>query len=172
MISTVEEAISLLKKRGAEDRLLTHIKLVGEAAEILLAILKKLGLNINENLVRIGVVVHDAGKVVHPGELNQPGDQHEQAGFEFLLKNNVQPDIARFCLTHARWRETECSFEELLVALADNLWKGKREEELELMVVDQTAKKIGRDRWDIFTEMDSCFESIAADGPNRLHRSI
>ncbi len=172
MIKTVEEAISLLKKLGAKDRLLTHSKLVGEASEILILKLKELGLNINENLVRIGVVVHDAGKIVHPDELTQSGNQHGQAGFELLLKNNVQPEIARFCLSHARWRETECSFEELLVALADNLWKGKREEELELMVVDKTAKKIGENRWDIFTEMDSCFESIAADGPNRLHRSI
>lgn len=63
MIKTVEEAISLLRKLGAKERLLIHIKLVEEASE-----------------------------------------------------------IARFCLSHARWRETECSFEELLVALADNLW--------------------------------------------------
>jgi len=171
MIKTVEEAISLLRKLGAKNRLLTHIKLVGKAAKIIIAKLKKLGLHINEKLVRIGVVVHDAGKIVHPEELAQPGNQHEQAGFELLLKNDVQPEIARFCLSHARWRETECSFEELVVALADNLWKGKREEELELMVVDQTAKNIGKNRWDIFTDMDSCFESIAADGPNRLLQS-
>jgi predicted hydrolase (HD superfamily) len=125
-LNTVRDAISLVKKLGAKDRLLTHIKLVGEAAEIIIALLKKLGLNINENLVRIGIVAHDAGKIVHPDELDQPGDQHGQAGFELLLKNDVQPEIARFCLSHARWRETECSFEELLVALADNLWKGKR----------------------------------------------
>jgi hypothetical protein len=171
MTKTVEDAISLLRKLGAKERLLIHIKLVDEASEILIKELKKLGVRINGNLIRIGVVVHDAGKIIHPEELAQPGNQHEQSGFELLLKNDVQPEIARFCLSHARWRETECSFEELLVALADNLWKGKREEELELMVVDQTAKKIGKNRWDIFTEMDSCFESIAADGPTRLHRS-
>jgi hypothetical protein len=133
MIKTVEEAISLLRKLGAKERLLIHIKLVGEAGEILIKELKKLGLRINENLIRIGVVVHDAGKIIHPEELDQSGNQHEQAGF--------------------------------------NLWKGKREEKLELMVVDQTAKNIGKNRWDIFTDMDSCFESIAANGPNRLHRS-
>lgn len=33
-----------------------------------------------------------------------------------------------------------CSTEELIVALADKLWKGKRDEALELMVIDEDSK--------------------------------
>ena len=34
-------------------------------------------------------------------------------------------DLARFCVTHARWESDGIGLEDLLVALADKLWKGK-----------------------------------------------
>jgi hypothetical protein len=57
------------------------------------------------------------------------------------------------------------------VALADKLWKGKREPALEKKVLELAATKLGRDFWDIFVELDTCFESIAAGGTERLARS-
>ncbi|MEP4805795.1 MAG: hypothetical protein ABJZ69_15405 [Hyphomicrobiales bacterium] len=64
------------------------------------------------------------------------------------------------------------SFEELMVALADTLWKGSREADLELQITDGVAARLQTDRWDLFGALDSLFEEIAADGDERLSRSI
>jgi hypothetical protein len=63
------------------------------------------------------------------------------------------------------------SLEELLVALADKLWKGVRSTPLDERVINETAKALDRDRWDLFVELDSRFEEIAAEGAARLERS-
>jgi hypothetical protein len=63
------------------------------------------------------------------------------------------------------------SLEELLVALADKLWKGVRNAQLEERVINEAAKALNRDRWDLFVQLDSLFEDIAADGAARLERS-
>jgi hypothetical protein len=65
----------------------------------------------------------------------------------------------------------DCSLEELLVALADTLWKGKRDDILENRVMDERLKQATYRRWQLFIEMDSCFEFIAAGGTERLKRS-
>jgi hypothetical protein len=66
----------------------------------------------------------------------------------------------------------EVSLEELLVALADKLWKGVRNPRLEERCIDGIAAALGKARWDIFIELDSSFERIAADGQKRLERSL
>jgi hypothetical protein len=35
------------------------------------------------------------------------------------------------------------------MALADKLWKGKRESELELLVIDEAALKFAKGRWEL-----------------------
>ena len=90
---------------------------MGEAAEELLSKLKYFDLNIKENFVRLGVAIHDAGKIIYQDELNNKGNFHEPAGEELLLKAGVQPEVARCCLSHARYESMDVSLEELLVAL-------------------------------------------------------
>ena len=58
-----------------------------------------------------------------------------------------------------------------LVALADKLWKGKRDENLESLVLDEIAARLGRDRWSVFDAFDTICDEIALDGPGRLRRS-
>ena len=145
--------------------------MVGEAAEDVLDALRPLGLDIREDLVRLGVAVHDAGKIVHPDELDGAGDAHEAAGERLLLEAGVRPEVARCCLSHARYESLPVSFEELLVALSDKLWKGARVEALELRVIDAAAAALGRGRWDLFDALDTAFERIAAQGDRRLARS-
>ena len=65
----------------------------------------------------------------------------------------------------------KCSIEELLIALSDKLWKGKRVEALELCVIDEFASILRVDRWDVFSDLDAVFEDIAAGGYERLQRS-
>ncbi len=36
---------------------------------------------------------------------------------------------------------------------------------------DRIAALIGKERWDIFTDLDDCFESVASSGSERLLRS-
>ncbi len=171
MIETKQDAYDLLVSLGAPSRLVLHVQLVGEATEELLDELRRHGLDIDEDLVRLGVAVHDAGKILHPDELDALGDAHEPAGEKLLLEAGVRPEVARCCLSHARYDSMQVSFEELLVALSDKLWKGARVEALELRVIDAAAAALGKDRWDIFAELDGCFERIAGEGDRRLARS-
>jgi hypothetical protein len=171
MLSDRADAYQLLKALGAPERLLTHVQLVGEAADQLLACYTKLKISLDRNLVILGVAVHDAGKIQFPQELDGPGSLHEAAGELLLLANGVQPQVAKCCVSHAAWRDTLVGFEELSVALADKLWKGKREPDLELKVIDEAAKRLGASRWAVFEALDTAFESIAAAGEERLARS-
>jgi len=168
----VEDARALLRRLGAPARLARHVELVGEAADALVAGLVTLRIPHDAQLVRLGVVFHDAGKIAHPAELSAPGKLHEPAGERMLLEAGVAPEVARCCLSHGRWDEMDVSFDELLVALADNLWKGKRNEPLERRVVEGAALLRGVPFWDLFVPMDSLFESIAAGGEDRLARSV
>ncbi len=171
MLKSTKDAQLLLESLDAPVRLLTHLRLVGEAAEHLVLALEEMGITFKAELVRLGASIHDAGKIVHPAELSGKGNLHELAGEELLLRHGVQSDVARCCVSHARYEAMEVSFEELLVALSDKLWKGKREENLELRVIDEVAMRLGKDRWDVFSDLDSCFERVAADGGSRLSRS-
>lgn len=171
MLKTPYDALELLKSLGATKKLIRHLELVGEAAEDLIKILESLGVPFDQKFVRLGVSIHDAGKILHQNELNDKGSAHEPDGERLLLDNGVQKDVARCCLSHARFEEMEVSFEELLVALSDKLWKGKRVPALELKIIDHIGLLIHKDRWDIFEHLDSSFESIASYGDERLSRS-
>jgi hypothetical protein len=72
-------------------------------------------------------------------------------------------------VTHAAWEGG--TLEDHLVALADKLWKGKRDEALERAVVEQIAAASGSEPWQVFERVDALCEAIAADGDDRLARS-
>ncbi len=133
--------------------------------------IEKLAIEFDSRLLKLGAILHDAGKTVHPAELFGPGSQHEEAGQELLVNLGVPADIARCCVSHSQWKKMDSSLEELTVALADKLWKGKRHGELEEEVIDGLAERSGIDRWTLFIEFDSTFEEIAEGGDDRLMRS-
>jgi putative nucleotidyltransferase with HDIG domain len=131
-VTGTPQAFELLVSLGATPRLVRHHELVVEAAKSLTELLgAELGLAFDRELVLLGAALHDAGKIIHPSELDQPGHDHEVAGRALLMANGVEPEVARFCVTHAAWAEQGIALEDLLVALADKLWKGKREGDLE-----------------------------------------
>jgi hypothetical protein len=168
---SLDEAYDFFKKLGASAKLLLHVKLVGEAAEILIEKLSNLEVPFNANFVRFGVAFQDAGKIIHTEELSKKGNFHEADGEKLLLDNGVDKNLARCCQSHGKWESIDCSFEEYLIALSDKLWKGKRENLLESIVIDKISELLNRDGWEIFVEMDSCFEKIASKGDSRLLRS-
>jgi HD domain len=129
------------------------------------------GLQFDRDRVLVGAAAHDAGKIVHPEEMTAPGHLHERAGERLLLAHGVPAAVARFCITHAMWDAPDVSVEDLLVALADKLWKGKREDDLERRVADAIKRETNREAWKTFDVLDAICESIAAGGPERLARS-
>lgn len=171
MLKDRHDALRLLRELGAPDRLIVHVQLVGEAADLLIQAYKDLGIHFDEQLIELGVAVHDAGKILHPEELDGPGARHEPAGEALMLAHGVHPRVARCCVSHAAWQAADVCFEERSVALADKLWKGKREPALELRIVDDVALRKGVDRWDVFEELDSVFDDVAAGAELRLERS-
>jgi HD domain len=168
---SVDDAYIFLKELGASSKLIVHVKLVAEASELLIAKLRSLDIGFDISFVRLGVAFHDVGKILHPEELQVKGINHEAAGEQLLLANGIDAKLARCCRSHGQWQTMECTSEELLVALADTLWKGKRNQDLENLVVKKLSKQYSKDYWELFMEMDACFEKIAEDGYSRLMRS-
>jgi hypothetical protein len=94
--------------------------------------------------VLFGATTHDIGKTVHVCELSGPGAAHEQAGRTLLLGHGVSPELARFAATHALWTKPSVGLEDLLVSLADKIWKNKRVPDLEDLVVARLSEATGR----------------------------
>jgi hypothetical protein len=172
MLTDRGEANELLRALGASKRLMRHGQLVSEAADLLLIQIRRLGVSIDFRTVELGAVMHDAGKIRHPEELFEAGSLHEKAGEALLLAQGVQPEVARCCSSHNAWIADGISLEERTVALADKLWKGRRDPELELLIVDEIASKLRVSRWDVFEQLDNCFEEIATGGISRVQETI
>ncbi|WP_188150510.1 HD domain-containing protein [Teredinibacter waterburyi] len=172
MPNSRKEAFNLLEKLGAPEHLKTHVTLAGEAADLLIDALRELGVEIDFEFVRTGVAIHDIGKILHTSEMTGPGSEHEPEGEKILINNGASPKLARACMSHARRDKMDCSFEELMIALSDKLWKGTRVESIELDVVDRAANTLQKERLDIFPELDLKFEEIASGGHERLQRSV
>jgi HD domain len=171
-LTSAADALALLQELGAPPRLVRHHELVVEAAQMLLAgIRSALPASVDQTEVLIGAALHDVGKTKHSSEMNAPGSAHELDGEALLLAAGVAPRLARFSRTHARWTEPGVTLEDLLVSAADKLWRGKREPELEQLLISSLAQANGAQPWAMFERLDSVFEAVAAQGDDRLSRS-
>ncbi|MFD0971653.1 HD domain-containing protein [Plantactinospora endophytica] len=164
------EAAELLLALHAPARLAAHLRAVHDVAAQLLEWLgqRHPDLPVDHRAVLFGAATHDIGKTRHPEELSGPGSRHEPAGEEILLGYGVHPDLARFAATHASWDSPDVTIEELLVSLADKVWKGRRETDLENRVVDRLAVVGDQQRWAAFLELDDVLSRIAEQADARL----
>ncbi|KHE90897.1 MAG: hypothetical protein SCABRO_03375, partial [Candidatus Scalindua brodae] len=55
--------------------------------------MSKYNLPIDYNFARLGVVLHDAGKIVHSLEFTDFGNKHESEGNRLLLENGSIPNF-------------------------------------------------------------------------------
>ncbi len=166
-----DEVAHLLDALDAPSRLRAHLMLVHDVARTLMAQMNRTwpGLDYDHHAVALGAAVHDVGKVVYPDELSQPGHAHEAAGEALLIERGFPREIARFARTHGQWQaEATLTLEDLLVAVADALWRGTRELELEDALCQRIAAQTGEGHWQAFARLDGIASEIAADADARL----
>ncbi|MEU2060560.1 HD domain-containing protein [Streptomyces sp. NPDC013455] len=162
-------AAVLLEQVAAPPRLVAHLRAVHDVAAQLAEWVRQHcpALEFDADAVLFGAATHDIGKALHPAELSGPGARHEAAGRELLLAHGVPDRLARFAGTHASW-SAAAGVEDLLVSLADKVWKNKRVPELEDLVVARLAGADGRERWAWFMELDEALTAIGEGADRRL----
>lgn len=160
---------ALLEALDASPRLAAHLRAVHDVAwELTDWVFRHYpAASFDRQAVLFGAAVHDIGKTVHAGELSGPGHEHEQAGYEILLAQGVEEHLARFAANHAAW-DAASSLEDLLVSLADKVWKAKRVTDLEQLVTDRLAAASGQEPWQVFMSLDDELNRIAAEADRRL----
>ncbi|WP_224366308.1 HD domain-containing protein [Hyalangium versicolor] len=165
-----DEVIQLLFEVGAPPRLAAHLRAVHDVARQLIEgfVTTWPQLSFDADAVSYGAATHDIGKALYPNELTSPGDQHESAGYSLLLQKGVPERRARFARTHAEWDEEGATTEDQLVALADKIWKGRREEDLEQLLVQRIVTATGYEPWKAFIHLDELLNRIAAQAEGRL----
>jgi hypothetical protein len=161
---------ALLDRAGAPPRLRAHLRLVHDVCVQILDGLATQGAaaGVDRRAVEFGAATHDIGKARRPAELSGPGSEHEPVGRDLLLEFGVAPELARFAATHCSWTEPGITLEDLLVSLADNVWKNKRLAELEDLVVAELVARSGREPWEEFMALDEILTAIGDGADERL----
>lgn len=160
----------LLRNLDAPPRLAAHLRAVHDVAHQLVdwTARRHPALRFDRDAVLFGAATHDMGKTVHVAELSGPGSAHEEAGRQLLLAQGFGPELARFAGTHAAWTGPDIGIEDLLVSVADKIWKNKRVPELEDLVVTRLAEAGGRTAWEEFLTFDDLLGSIGDGADRRL----
>lgn len=160
--------VGLLRAVGAPARLGAHLRAVHDVAVQLLDWLGADGVRVDREAVAFGAATHDIGKARVPRELTGAGAEHEAAGEALLVSLGVAPRLARFAALHGRWERPEATLEELLVTLADKVWKGRRETGLEEKFAQLLADATGEPVWAAFMRLDDELTRIAGGADERL----
>lgn len=166
-----ETAQALLNQLNAPPRLVAHLLLVHDAAFRLVTLIqaKWRDIPLDFDAILFGAAIHDIGKIQYPEELSFTGDEHERAGERMLIDAGFGARVARFARTHGSWpKETSIELEDLIVALADTCWKGKRDDELEGTIVEKLSAVVTDERWSIFLALDDMIETVANDASRRV----
>jgi hypothetical protein len=154
----------------APPRLVAHLRAVHDVAWQLADWVERTypGMRFDREAVLFGAATHDIGKIIYVAELSGPGSEHEQAGYELLLSKGVEERLARFARTHASWHEPGIGMNDLLVSLADKIWKAKRVQDLEQLVTERLAEAGGQPSWVVFMALDDFLDQVAGDADARL----
>jgi hypothetical protein len=165
------EAAALCETTSAPPRLVAHLTLVHDVASTLIdrLAISFPELRMDKETILFGAATHDLGKTAFKEELSQPGHLHETAGMRLLMSNGVPEARARFAFTHSNWQSLNpLQLEDLLVALADKCWKGKRDNELEAAIVTLIAKELNVEAWVCYSALDEILQEIASKADARL----
>jgi hypothetical protein len=81
----------------------------------------------------------------------------------------VPAGVARwFAATHASWTRPGTGTDDLMVSLADKIWKNKRVPELENLFIARLAESSGREAWAELIALDELLERIGDGADRRL----
>ncbi|MCG6498753.1 HD domain-containing protein [Kitasatospora sp. A2-31] len=160
----------LLQRLDAPPRLVAHLRAVHDVARQLVDWVERQHpeLAFDRAAVLYGAATHDIGKILHTAELSGPGAEHEEAGRELLAEHGVPAELARFAATHASWSEPGVGIEDLLVSLADKVWKNKRVSDLEDRVVAELSRAGARPAWEEYMHLDEVLVRIGDGADERL----
>jgi putative nucleotidyltransferase with HDIG domain len=166
------EVVCICERLSAPPRLIAHLLLVHDAACTLIdrIAVEFPEAHFNPDLVRFGAAVHDIGKTLHPDELTESGKHnHQRAGFELLQSLGITKERARFAWTHSNWTDSQqITLEDLLVALADKSWKGKRIGALESLTADLLSSATARPKRDCYAKLDEIIRSLSQHADKKL----
>jgi hypothetical protein len=123
--------------------------------------------SVDASAVLFGAATHDLGKTLHPDELWQGGSRHQDDGPALLESLGVEPSLTRFARTHSQWDES-MPLEDLVIALSDKAWKGRRIERLEIEIATRLAKDNSIELWDAVHQLDMFLEEIGSGADERL----
>ncbi|MFF5490743.1 phosphohydrolase [Streptomyces virginiae] len=165
-----DRVAELLSELGSPPRLAAHLRAVHDVAHQLIDWVERHSPTVvfDREAVLFGAATHDVGKTVHLDELSGPGSAHEEAGQALLIGHGISPELARFAATHASWRDARVGLEDLLVSLADKIWKNRRVPDLEDLVVARLAETTGRAAWEEFLALDGILTRIGDTADERL----
>ncbi|SFR25329.1 HD domain-containing protein [Lentzea waywayandensis] len=163
-------AETLLSDLQASPRLVAHLRAVHDVACQLISWVERRhpAVAVDRDAVLFGAATHDIGKVLRPNELSGPGSAHEPAGYELLRARGVEERLARFARTHGSWTAEGIGLEDLLVSLADKVWKAKRVPDLEQLVTGRLAEVENLEAWEVFMALDDELDRIASGADARL----
>jgi hypothetical protein len=159
-------AAELLRALDAPPRLGAHLRVVHDVAWSLTDVLgrRRPDLEFDTTAVLFGAATHDIGKVLHVAELSAPGRRHEEAGRDLLLRYGVPAHLARFAGSHGSWDAPEATLDDLLVSLADKVWKAARVPDLE----ERVGAHLGGPPWEAYLVLDDVLQELAAGADERL----
>ncbi len=170
LIDLPKRIAELLDKLDSPMQLNKHLQLVYSTANELLSKLKQewSTIELEDELILQGAGIHDIGKTKVKKELFESGKEHEIIGKEILEELGFTKTEARFAVTHGNWQQNDLTLEDLLVSLADKIWKGKRVEDLEEKVGYALADRLKVDYWDIYEKLDKILEEVSLGADKRL----
>jgi hypothetical protein len=166
-----QEAETLCARVDAPPRLVAHLILVHDVAFTLVERIAEEfpDLRVGRELILFGAAAHDLGKAIIREELIKPGSLHEARGVCLLESLGVPKEQARFAFTHGNWKDLDSlQIEDLLVALADKCWKGKRVDDLETTIVALLSKESGQEIWQCYSILDEIVQELATNADSRL----
>ena len=168
-IAFSKEINSVFQNLEIPQRLYAHLMIVHDVANKLLEEINRTweNLNIDKNLVLFGAATHDIGKTIYTNELSEAGHKHEQAGLQLLLSLGISEEKSKFAASHSLW-SANSTLEELLVSLADKIWKGNRVQDLEDLLIERISTETKTERWKTFSLLDSIIDDITKDADKRL----
>ncbi|MGQ0847119.1 MAG: phosphohydrolase [Sporichthyaceae bacterium] len=154
------DAVQVLHEVAAPPRLAAHLRLVHDVAAQLVEALAGCvpGLDLDGEAVLIDAATHGM-----PDPALDGGSEGERA-----VHLCIDESLRRYAAESADWMELDVSVEDLVVFLADKIWKGHRESSLEAVAVDRIGADCGMTPAQAFAAIDPVLTRLAADGDRRV----